>query len=91
MIVTYRLQLQSGVRLRRGALPPYVRRLGISHLYLSPITEARRGRSTHGYDVTDHNRIREVPISCMFLPSSPAAGAAAPPSAPPGARAARCC
>jgi (1->4)-alpha-D-glucan 1-alpha-D-glucosylmutase len=58
MTATYRVQLRpefgfDGLR----ALLPYFRRLGISHLYLSPITEARTG-STHGYDVTDHNRVR---------------------------------
>lgn len=39
-------------------LLPYFSKLGVSHLYLSPITEARLG-STHGYDVIDHNRVRE--------------------------------
>jgi (1->4)-alpha-D-glucan 1-alpha-D-glucosylmutase len=58
MNATYRLQLGPGLgfdEVRR--LLPYFRRLGISHLYLSPITEARPG-SPHGYDVTDHNRVR---------------------------------
>ena len=32
--------------------------LGISHLYLSPVTEAVPG-STHGYDVVDHARVRD--------------------------------
>lgn len=31
--------------------------LGVSHLYLSPIAEAVTG-SEHGYDVTDHTRVR---------------------------------
>lgn len=35
---------------------PYLARLGISHVYLSPIFVAAPG-STHGYDVTDHNRV----------------------------------
>ena len=35
---------------------PYLARLGISHLYASPITMARPG-STHGYDVIDFNRL----------------------------------
>jgi (1->4)-alpha-D-glucan 1-alpha-D-glucosylmutase len=35
---------------------PYLRGLGISHLYLSPVLQAQRG-STHGYDVTDPTRI----------------------------------
>ncbi len=34
----------------------YLAELGISHLYASPIMEARPG-STHGYDIIDHKRI----------------------------------
>jgi (1->4)-alpha-D-glucan 1-alpha-D-glucosylmutase len=34
-----------------------IARLGVSHVYLSPIAEAVPG-SGHGYDVTDHTRIR---------------------------------
>ncbi len=59
MIATYRLQLHPDFRfdhVRR--LIPYFSRLGVSHLYLSPITQARAG-STHGYDVIDHNAINE--------------------------------
>src|SRR4051812_29137083 len=56
---THRLQL--GPRLSfadvRG-LVPYLRDLGISHLYLSPSLQARRG-STHGYDVVDPRRISD--------------------------------
>jgi (1->4)-alpha-D-glucan 1-alpha-D-glucosylmutase len=37
---------------------PYLSGLGISHLYLSPCFQARRG-STHGYDIVDPNRISE--------------------------------
>ena len=37
---------------------PYLRELGVSHLYLSPSLQARRG-STHGYDVVDPTRISE--------------------------------
>jgi (1->4)-alpha-D-glucan 1-alpha-D-glucosylmutase len=39
-------------------LVPYLSGLGVSHLYLSPCLQARRG-STHGYDVTDPRRISE--------------------------------
>jgi (1->4)-alpha-D-glucan 1-alpha-D-glucosylmutase len=55
----YRLQLtpQFGFAAARE-LVPYLERLGVSHLYLSPSFEARPG-STHGYDVTDPRRIRE--------------------------------
>ncbi len=50
---TYRLQLRSGVDLDHASrLAPYLARLGVSHLYLSPILAARSG-SPHGYDVVD--------------------------------------
>jgi (1->4)-alpha-D-glucan 1-alpha-D-glucosylmutase len=52
-LATYRLQLHAGFPLRRARqLVPYLRRLGITHLYCSPMLRARRG-STHGYDVVD--------------------------------------
>jgi (1->4)-alpha-D-glucan 1-alpha-D-glucosylmutase len=38
------------------ALVPYLRDLGVSHLYLSPAFAAREG-STHGYDVVDPNAL----------------------------------
>ena len=38
---------------------PYLRDLGISHLYLSPSLQAREG-STHGYDVVDPRRISDA-------------------------------
>ncbi|WP_420778096.1 malto-oligosyltrehalose synthase [Kosakonia cowanii] len=41
---------------RAVALVPYIKKLGISHLYASPIFTATSG-STHGYDVTDANEI----------------------------------
>ena len=54
---TARLQLHAGFTFAdAAALVPYYAGLGISHLYLSPITTARPG-STHGYDVTDFTRI----------------------------------
>jgi (1->4)-alpha-D-glucan 1-alpha-D-glucosylmutase len=56
---TYRLQLGPGFGFAEAReLVPYFRQLGVSHLYLSPVWEARRG-SEHGYDVTDPTRIRE--------------------------------
>ena len=58
MVGTYRLQLTPDFTFSDAErILPYLRRLGISHLYLSPINEATPG-STHGYDVTDHNAIR---------------------------------
>uniref|UniRef100_UPI000B1008FE alpha-amylase family glycosyl hydrolase n=1 Tax=Cupriavidus sp. D384 TaxID=1538095 RepID=UPI000B1008FE len=54
---TARLQLHAGLTFAdAAALVPYYAGLGISHLYLSPITEARPG-STHGYDVTDCTQV----------------------------------
>jgi (1->4)-alpha-D-glucan 1-alpha-D-glucosylmutase len=56
---TYRLQLGPDLSFADArALVPYLSRLGISHLYLSPSLQARRG-STHGYDVTDPRRISD--------------------------------
>ncbi|HET6569482.1 MAG TPA: malto-oligosyltrehalose synthase [Rhodothermales bacterium] len=58
MTATYRLQLLPEFTFADvEAILPYLKRLGISHVYLSPITQARPG-STHGYDVADHNTIR---------------------------------
>jgi (1->4)-alpha-D-glucan 1-alpha-D-glucosylmutase len=56
---TYRLQLTREFGFTHAAeLIPYLRDLGISHLYLSPSLQAREG-STHGYDVVDPARISE--------------------------------
>jgi (1->4)-alpha-D-glucan 1-alpha-D-glucosylmutase len=50
---TYRLQVHKEFTLDDArAIVPYLARLGISHLYTSPILKARPG-STHGYDVAD--------------------------------------
>ena len=54
---TYRLQLGPELDFERArALVPYLRELGVSHLYLSPCFQARPG-STHGYDVTDPTQV----------------------------------
>jgi (1->4)-alpha-D-glucan 1-alpha-D-glucosylmutase len=56
---TYRLQLGPGLDFAAAReLVPYLKELGVSHLYLSPSFQARPG-STHGYDVTDPGRISE--------------------------------
>ncbi|HZU61810.1 MAG TPA: alpha-amylase family glycosyl hydrolase, partial [Solirubrobacteraceae bacterium] len=56
---TYRLQLtQSFGFADARSLIPYLRDLGVSHLYLSPSLQARPG-SGHGYDVIDPDRISE--------------------------------
>jgi (1->4)-alpha-D-glucan 1-alpha-D-glucosylmutase len=50
---TYRLQLGPELTFADARrLVPYLRALGVSHLYLSPSLQARSG-STHGYDVVD--------------------------------------
>ena len=54
---TYRLQLNHDFTFTNAAEQvPYLRELGISHLYLSPILTAMPG-SMHGYDVVDHSAI----------------------------------
>ncbi|MET9610755.1 malto-oligosyltrehalose synthase [Streptomyces sp. NPDC006512] len=56
---TYRLQLCPEFPFAAaGAAVPYLASLGVSHLHLSPVLEAVPG-SSHGYDVTDHSRVRE--------------------------------
>ncbi|MET0327002.1 MAG: malto-oligosyltrehalose synthase [Ilumatobacteraceae bacterium] len=55
---TYRFQLTPTFGFDRVAAQlPRLQALGVSHVYLSPITEATPG-STHGYDVVDHTAVR---------------------------------
>jgi (1->4)-alpha-D-glucan 1-alpha-D-glucosylmutase len=54
---TYRLQFNREFTFADATrIVPYLARLGISHVYASPILKARPG-SMHGYDVTDHTRL----------------------------------
>ena len=54
---TYRLQFHAKFTFRDAALiVPYLRDLGITHVYASPFLTARPG-SMHGYDIIDHNAI----------------------------------
>ncbi|EPT0778019.1 malto-oligosyltrehalose synthase [Enterobacter hormaechei] len=54
---TYRIQFRNGMTFDRVVdLIPYMKDLGISHLYASPVFTATTD-STHGYDVTDPNEI----------------------------------
>ncbi len=54
---TARLQFHKGFTIDDATrLIPYFDRLGISHLYASPLLTARAG-STHGYDIVNHNEI----------------------------------
>jgi (1->4)-alpha-D-glucan 1-alpha-D-glucosylmutase len=56
-LATYRLQLRHGFGFDQiRELLPYLKSLGISDLYLSPLFRARAG-STHGYDVVDHTQV----------------------------------
>ncbi|MEF2279049.1 malto-oligosyltrehalose synthase [Deinococcus sp. YIM 134068] len=51
---TYRLQLHAGFDFAAARrVLPYLARLGVTDVYLSPIWTSTPG-STHGYDVTDH-------------------------------------
>ncbi len=55
---TYRLQLTREFGFAEAAgVADYLADLGVSHVYLSPVLEAVPG-SRHGYDVSDHARIR---------------------------------
>ena len=57
---TYRLQLTPEFGFAEAReLVQYLRDLGISHLYLSPSLQARKG-SQHGYDVVDPRHISET-------------------------------
>ncbi|MDP4023411.1 malto-oligosyltrehalose synthase [Methylobacterium sp. NEAU 140] len=54
---TYRLQFHKGFSFADAeAIVPYLKKLGISHVYASPLQKARPG-STHGYDIVDHGEI----------------------------------
>ncbi|MBM0107426.1 malto-oligosyltrehalose synthase [Steroidobacter sp. S1-65] len=54
---TYRLQFNKDFTFNDAArIAPYLARLGISHVYASPILKARPG-SMHGYDVVDHSQL----------------------------------
>src|SRR4051812_2770397 len=54
---TYRLQLNAEFTLEHArAIVPYLAKLGISHIYASPVLRSRPG-STHGYDVVDPTRL----------------------------------
>ena len=66
---TYRLQMHGPITLASGQtarfdfrdaarIVPYLARLGISTLYLSPIWQATPG-SSHGYDATDLGRVSD--------------------------------
>ena len=54
---TYRLQFHKDFTFDDAVkIVPYLAKLGISHVYSSPIQAAAPG-STHGYDIVDHSVI----------------------------------
>ncbi len=54
---TYRVQLNPNFNFKAlQHILPYLAQLGISHIYASPIFEAKQG-SPHGYDITNPNQI----------------------------------
>ncbi len=54
---TYRLQLSNTFTLHGAArVLPYLHRLGVDWVYLSPLLRAEPG-SDHGYDVVDHSQV----------------------------------
>lgn len=54
---TYRIQFEASFGFAEAeALVPYWAELGVSHVYASPIFQARPG-SRHGYDIVDHGAI----------------------------------
>ncbi len=58
-LATYRVQLNRGFGFSDlKEVVPYLAKLGVSHIYASPIFKARAG-SMHGYDVVDPTSISE--------------------------------
>jgi (1->4)-alpha-D-glucan 1-alpha-D-glucosylmutase len=56
-VATYRVQLTGDFTFdHAAAIVPYLKSLGITHLYASPFMKARAG-STHGYDIVDHTKL----------------------------------
>jgi (1->4)-alpha-D-glucan 1-alpha-D-glucosylmutase len=56
-LATYRLQFNMNFRFRDAiGILDYLRDLGVSHVYASPVFTSRHG-SGHGYDVTDPTKI----------------------------------
>ena len=54
---TYRLQFNADFRFQDAQrIIGYLHALGVSHIYSSPVLQARAG-SRHGYDITDHNAL----------------------------------
>ncbi len=57
LVATYRIQLNKEFNFKDAEeIIPYLKKLGVSHLYSSPILTAKE-KSTHGYDVVDHGKL----------------------------------
>jgi len=67
---TYRIQFHKEFPIKKALefdLPKYIKDLGISYAYSSPLLRARPG-STHGYDVVDHDQLNpEIANEKQFL------------------------
>ncbi|HLI76349.1 MAG TPA: malto-oligosyltrehalose synthase [Acidobacteriaceae bacterium] len=56
---TYRLQLHEEFGFdNASAIAPYLKKLGVTHVYSSPYLQAAP-HSRHGYDVVDHRKVNE--------------------------------
>ncbi len=56
-LATYRLQFNADFTFHQAQrLVGYLHALGVSHVYSSPVLQARAG-SSHGYDITNHNSL----------------------------------
>src|SRR4029453_3376478 len=67
---TSRLQLGPGLTFDDAAgLVPYLAAMGISDCYISPFFETS-SESSHGYDVSDHHRIRRSSAVSPHLSAS---------------------
>ncbi len=56
---TYRLQLHENFGFEQAAaIAPYLKKLGVTHVYSSPYLQAAP-HSMHGYDVVDHRKVNE--------------------------------
>ncbi len=59
LVATYRVQLNKNFNFYQlKKVVPYLSKLGISHIYASPIFQAKQA-SMHGYDVLNHNMIND--------------------------------
>src|SRR5258708_27388740 len=57
LLTSYRLQFNADFRFQDAQrIIGYLHALGVSHIYSSPVLQARAG-SRHGYDITDHNAL----------------------------------